>query len=96
MRNAGETDLYAELYNRLYRAAIFSLAIDHAFALTPLTTRASSWSPALLLLLLLLVSSCQALTSAVVILPREYLDPYYAAAAVDLLQTSSPWPASCM
>ena len=93
MRNAGETDLYAELYNRLYRAAIFSLAIDHAFALTPLTTRASSWSPALLLL----VSSCQALTSAVVILPREYLDPYYAAAAaVDLLQTSSPWPASCM
>ena len=63
--------------------------------LTPLTIRASSWSPALLLLLL--VSSCQALTSAVVILPREYLDPYYAAAAaVDLLQTSSPWPASCM
>ena len=66
--------------------------------LTPLTTtRASSWSPALLLLLLLLVSSCQALTSTIVVLPREYLDPYYAAAAaVDLLQTSSPWPASCM
>ena len=93
MRNAGETDLYAELYNRLYRAAIFSLALDHAFDSTHNTcllvvSCSAAAAPCL---------SCQALTSAIVVLPREYLDPYYAAAAaVDLLRTSSPWPASCM